>query len=69
MIDVPSYAGVSLPRAGGERDHGILHLHGRIADEGSHDDLLTRLGTYRRLYELQFIDLDAPKQDAEGVRD
>jgi hypothetical protein len=32
MIDVPSYAGVSLPRAGGERDHGILHLHGRIAD-------------------------------------
>ena len=45
--------------------------HGTIADEGSHDDLLTRLGTYRRLYELQFIDLDAPKQDAgvEGVRD
>jgi hypothetical protein len=33
MIDVPSYAGVSLPRAGGERDHGILHLHGRIADD------------------------------------
>jgi hypothetical protein len=21
-----------MPRAGGERDHGILHLHGRIAD-------------------------------------
>jgi hypothetical protein len=33
MVDVPSYAGVSLPRAGGERDHGILHLHGRIADD------------------------------------
>jgi hypothetical protein len=33
MIDVRSYAGVSLPRAGGERDHGILHLHGRIADD------------------------------------
>ena len=32
MADVPSYAGVSIPRAGGERDHGILHLHGRIAD-------------------------------------
>jgi hypothetical protein len=32
MADVPSYAGVSMPRAGGERDHGILHLHGRIAD-------------------------------------
>jgi SIR2-like domain len=32
MTDVPSHAGVSMPRAGGERDHGILHLHGRIAD-------------------------------------
>jgi SIR2-like domain len=31
--DVPSYAGVSMPRAGGERDQGILHLHGRIADD------------------------------------
>ena len=30
---MPSYAGVSIPRAGGERDHGILHLHGRIADD------------------------------------
>jgi hypothetical protein len=33
MPNVPSYAGVSMPRAGGERDHGILHLHGRIADD------------------------------------
>ncbi|MET4271814.1 MULTISPECIES: SIR2 family protein [unclassified Bradyrhizobium] len=33
MLNVPSYAGVSMPRAGGERDHGILHLHGRIADD------------------------------------
>lgn len=33
MAEVPSYAGVSIPRAGGERDHGILHLHGRIADD------------------------------------
>lgn len=32
MLNVPSYAGVSMPRAGGDRDHGILHLHGRIAD-------------------------------------
>jgi hypothetical protein len=32
MVNVPSYAGVSMPRAGGERDHGILHLHGRVAD-------------------------------------
>jgi len=33
MVDVPSYAGVSIPRAGGDRDYGILHLHGRIADD------------------------------------
>ena len=29
----PSHAGVSIPQAGGERDLGILHLHGRIADK------------------------------------
>lgn len=31
-ISIPSHAGKSLPEAGRERDHGILHLHGRIAD-------------------------------------
>jgi SIR2-like domain len=30
--DVPSHAGKSIPRPGSERDHGILHIHGRIAD-------------------------------------
>jgi hypothetical protein len=34
MANVSSHAGVSIPRAGGERDHGILHLHGRISDDG-----------------------------------
>jgi hypothetical protein len=29
---VPSYAGKSIPRPGGEHDYGVLHLHGRIAD-------------------------------------
>jgi hypothetical protein len=33
LVDVPSHAGISIPKAGGERDFGILHLHGRIADE------------------------------------
>jgi hypothetical protein len=32
-IHAPSHAGVSIPQAGGERDFGILHLHGRIADQ------------------------------------
>jgi hypothetical protein len=31
-MTAPSHAGVSIPQAGGERDFGILHLHGRIAD-------------------------------------
>ncbi len=29
---VPSHAGVSIPQAGGERDFGIMHIHGRIED-------------------------------------
>ncbi|WGJ13766.1 SIR2 family protein [Methylocapsa sp. D3K7] len=43
ITNVPSYAGVSMPRAGGERDHGILHLHGRIGDDTldlEHTDLI-----------------------------
>ncbi|HTK95419.1 MAG TPA: ABC transporter transmembrane domain-containing protein [Terriglobales bacterium] len=31
---------------------------GRITDIGTHEDLMSRLGTYRRLYDLQFVDLD-----------
>ena len=45
-------------------DRIIVLEHGRIADQGSHEDLLTRLGTYRRLYELQFIDIDVPKDES-----
>jgi ATP-binding cassette, subfamily B, bacterial MsbA len=52
-------------------DRIIVLENGMIADQGSHEDLLTRLGTYRRLYDLQFVDIDAPKQGApvEGGRD
>jgi SIR2-like domain len=32
MKDVESHAGKSIPKAGSDRDHGIMHLHGRIAD-------------------------------------
>jgi subfamily B ATP-binding cassette protein MsbA len=45
-------------------DRIIVLEHGMIADQGSHEDLLSRLGTYRRLYDLQFVDLDAPQQGA-----
>jgi subfamily B ATP-binding cassette protein MsbA len=37
---------------------------GRIADVGSHEDLMSRLGTYRRLYELQFSDFEGARNGA-----
>jgi ATP-binding cassette, subfamily B, bacterial MsbA len=39
-------------------DRIVVLEDGRITDSGTHEDLLTRLGTYRKLYELQFMDLD-----------
>jgi hypothetical protein len=30
---IPSHAGKSIPKPGGEHDYGVLHLHGRIADK------------------------------------
>jgi subfamily B ATP-binding cassette protein MsbA len=32
---------------------------GVIADSGTHEDLMSHLGTYRKLYDLQFVDLDS----------
>lgn len=32
MVGIPSHAGKALPRPGTPDDHGILHVHGRIAD-------------------------------------
>jgi subfamily B ATP-binding cassette protein MsbA len=42
-------------------DRIVVLEHGRITDSGTHEDLLTRLGTYRKLYELQFMDVDSAK--------
>lgn len=39
-------------------DRIVVLENGRIADSGTHEDLLTRLGTYRKLYELQFVELE-----------
>jgi subfamily B ATP-binding cassette protein MsbA len=39
-------------------DRIMVIENGTIADIGSHDDLMSRLGTYRRLYDLQFVDLE-----------
>jgi len=45
-------------------DRIVVLENGSIADIGSHDDLMSKLGTYRRLYDLQFVDLEPPKVTA-----
>jgi subfamily B ATP-binding cassette protein MsbA len=44
-------------------DRIVVLEGGIIADAGAHDDLMKKLGTYRRLYDLQFADAD-PKKEA-----
>ncbi|HZD92671.1 MAG TPA: ATP-binding cassette domain-containing protein, partial [Candidatus Sulfotelmatobacter sp.] len=44
-------------------DRIVVLEGGHITDSGTHEDLLTRLGTYRKLYELQFMDLDSKISD------
>jgi ATP-binding cassette, subfamily B, bacterial MsbA len=49
-------------------DRIVVLEGGSISDIGAHEDLVKKLGTYRRLYDLQFVDLDQPKTTAEAVR-
>src|SRR5579863_2634919 len=46
-------------------DRIVVIESGTIADIGTHDDLMCRHGTYRRLYELQFASMESPKEVAE----
>jgi ATP-binding cassette, subfamily B, bacterial MsbA len=46
-------------------DRIVVIESGAIADVGAHEDLMQKFGTYRRLYELQFMEIDAPKAVAE----
>jgi ATP-binding cassette, subfamily B, bacterial MsbA len=48
-------------------DRIVVLEHGTIADVGSHEDLMKRFGTYRRLYDLQFKDLEPAGQSAAPV--
>ena len=48
-------------------DRIVVLEGGHITDSGTHEDLLTRLGTYRKLYELQFMDLDPKMVDETGA--
>ena len=40
-------------------DRILVLENGMIADEGTHECLMARTGTYRRLYDLQFEDVEA----------
>jgi len=48
-------------------DRIVVLENGTIADIGSHEDLMKKLGTYRRLYDLQFVDLEPVKQSVAPV--
>ena len=43
-----------------QADRIVVLDNGRITDIGKHEDLLGRLGTYRRMYDLQFLDAEQP---------
>ncbi len=45
-------------------DRIVVIENGAIADIGTHEELVQKLGTYRRLYDLQFIDIEAPRVGA-----
>ena len=47
-------------------DRIVVLENGAIADTGSHEELMQKLGTYRRLYDLQFIDLETPRAGAHA---
>lgn len=47
-------------------DRIVVLENGTIADIGSHDELMQKLGTYRRLYDLQFIDAETTRVTAQA---
>lgn len=49
-------------------DRIVVLENGRIEETGRHDDLMKKFGTYRRLYDLQFVETDQPVQAAAGLR-
>ena len=50
-------------------DRIVVLENGTISDIGPHEELMKKLGTYRRLYDLQFADLESPRVAAAPVSD
>jgi ATP-binding cassette, subfamily B, bacterial MsbA len=48
-------------------DRIVVLENGNITETGTHEDLLSRLGTYRRLYDLQFLDAEPQKISASSA--
>ena len=46
-------------------DRIVVIENGAIKDIGSHEDLMAKLGTYRRLYDLQFADFEQKMEPAQ----
>lgn len=42
-------------------DRIVVLENGTVSDSGTHEELMQKVGTYRRLYDLQFIDIDLPR--------
>jgi ATP-binding cassette, subfamily B, bacterial MsbA len=48
-------------------DRIVVIENGTIVDIGMHDELMKKLGTYRRLYDLQFADAEPSKLNVSSV--
>ena len=48
-------------------DRIVVLENGTIADIGPHEQLMKRFGTYRRLYDLQFVETDQQNRDPESL--
>src|SRR5450432_810015 len=47
-------------------DRIVVIENGTIADIGPHEELMQKPGTYRRLYDLQFAEVEAPRVGAQA---
>jgi subfamily B ATP-binding cassette protein MsbA len=49
-------------------DRIVVLENGTISDIGAHEELMNKLGTYRRLYELQFLEVEGSKEGPKLVQ-